>query len=107
MARVEPFVAGLERLVARDAPAGIGTRERNGVAGIDGQHRRQVAREVAVQRTPLERDLVNHERGAPTQASFGASSTRRPARLPSSKYSSSDTACHPSASRPAASSAGT
>ena len=54
IARVEVLALGLP------APAGVERPERNGLAGIDGQHRREVAREVPVQRRPLERQLVDH-----------------------------------------------
>src|SRR5262249_16868536 len=42
------------------APSGIERRERDRVAGVDRQRRRQVTREVPVQGAPLEWDLVQH-----------------------------------------------
>src|SRR6476620_5093023 len=104
---VELLVARLERLAGRDMPTRVETRESDGVAAVDREDRRQVAREVAVQRAPLEWNLVGrHARGNPIHASRGASSTRSPPRLPSSKNSHSVTACQSSASRSRAVSAG-
>ena len=67
-----------------EPPAGIRARKRDRVAGIELEDRRQRAGEVPVQDPPFERKLVDHERGAPIQASRGASSTRSPARLSAS-----------------------
>src|SRR5439155_23006933 len=105
--RVELLVARLEFVPGRDVPSGIETREGNRVAALDRHDRRKVTREMTVQRVPLERNLVRHLRGTPIQASRGASRTRNPPRLPSSKNSHSETACHSSASSSRAISAGT
>src|SRR5439155_11286426 len=94
---VEPLVARLELLARGDVPAGVETGERNRVATLHRRDGRQVAREVSVQRAALKRDLVDHARGTPIQASFGASRTRKPMRLPSSKNSHRETACQSSA----------
>jgi len=107
VARVELLVTRLELLRRRDVPGRVEARESDRVAAVDRDNRRQVTREVTVQRASLERKLVDHVRGSPIQASRGASSTRSPPRPPSSKNSHSETACHSSASSSAAISAGT
>ena len=43
-----------------EPPARVRRREPDGVARVDRQHRLEVAREVPVQRAPLERQLVDH-----------------------------------------------
>jgi hypothetical protein len=43
-------------------PARVECREGDGVARMDGEHGRQVAREVAVERPALERELVQRHR---------------------------------------------
>jgi hypothetical protein len=59
VARVQlAFQAVGIRLVLRRAPAGVEARERDRVSRLDRQDRLEVAREVAVERAPLERDLV-------------------------------------------------
>ena len=103
---VELLASRLELATRFDVPAGIETGERNGVSAVDGQDRLQVAREVAVQRPALEWNLVLHPCGMPIHASRGARRTRRPRRLPSSKNSRTETACHSAASRSRATSAG-
>jgi len=45
-------------LVLRRAPAGVEAGERDRVSRLDRQDRLEVAREVAVERAPLERDLA-------------------------------------------------
>ena len=64
--RPDQRVTGVELLVARlelrprlDVPAGVERRERDRVPGVDREHGLEVAREVPVQRPPLERDLVD------------------------------------------------
>ena len=46
------------QLVLRRAPARVEARERDRVSRLDRQDRLEVAREVAVERAPLERDLA-------------------------------------------------
>src|SRR5262249_28130914 len=59
---VELFVARLELDARLDVPAGVERRERDRVARVDRQHGLEVAREVSVERAPLERELVQrHE----------------------------------------------
>ena len=53
---------GSKRSCVRRAPAGVEARERDRVARLDGEDRLEVAREVAVERAPLERDLVRAPR---------------------------------------------
>ncbi len=88
-------------------PARVERREADRVPRVDGRDRRQVAREVAVERAPLEGKLVDHARGEPIQASRGASRMRRPTRWPASLNSHSETACQSSALSTRASDAGT
>ncbi len=64
--RPDQRVTGIELLVARlelrprlEVPAGVEGGERDRVARVDRQHGLEVAGEVAVQRPPLERDLVD------------------------------------------------
>ena len=83
--RPDERVPGVELLVVRLEPHSvlvfptrIRAREGDRVAGIDRDDRGELARVVPVQRAPLERELVHHERGVPIQASRGASNTRRP-----------------------------
>ena len=104
---VELRFAWLEPVGRCDMPACVEAGEGNRVATVDRQDRRQVPREVAVERAPLERDLVDHARGSPIQASRGASRTRSPPRRPPSKNSWIETACQSSAERFRATSAGT
>jgi hypothetical protein len=108
---VELRIARLEAATGRpaglEAPARVERRDRDRVSGVDSEHRLEVRREVPVQRAPLERNLVQRHRGVPIQASAGASSTRSPPRTPASVYSQSETACHSSARRSRAISAGT
>ena len=76
------------------APARVQRLEAHAVARIDGQHRRERRREVAVHGVLLQRDLVDHARGSWIHASGGAISTRSPTRRPSSsRNSQSETAC--------------
>jgi len=60
---VEPALPRLEppplERPAFQAPAGVERREDNGVAGIDRQHGLEARREVAVERAPLERQLLD------------------------------------------------
>ena len=56
------------------APAGVETGEGDGVAALDRENRLQVAREVAVERAALERDLVERHYAASTRRA--ASTTR-------------------------------
>src|SRR6185312_16836318 len=48
-----------------EAPAGIERLEHDGVAGIDRQHRRSVAREVPVQRAFVRLERVDHRDPGP------------------------------------------
>src|SRR5262245_58059045 len=57
---VELRLARLEAFVGEAPPAGIEARERDRVPRVDRQHRLEIAREVPVQRPPLEWDLVDH-----------------------------------------------
>ena len=65
MARVEVGVAAFELFAGLEVPK----RARNGdpdrVAGVDLENRRELAREVAVQRPLLERQLVECQSGHP------------------------------------------
>jgi hypothetical protein len=54
--------AQLEALTGRPTPAGVQAREPDGVARLDSEDRLEVAREVTVERPPLERDLVVRHR---------------------------------------------
>jgi hypothetical protein len=64
--RPDQGVSGIElalptvgiHLVLRRAPAGVQAGERDRVSRLDRQARREITREVAVERMPLERDLV-------------------------------------------------
>ena len=47
-----------------ETPAGVRRREAHRVAGVDLEHRVEVAREVPVQRPALERQLVDHRSGS-------------------------------------------
>src|SRR6185503_15329474 len=96
VAVVQLGFARLELVGRCDVPACVEAGEGNGVATLDRQDRRQVSRKVAVKRAPLERDLVDHARGSPIQASRGASRTRSPPRRPPSKNSWIETACQSS-----------
>ena len=64
---------------AKNSPSGshrqpaLSDGEHDGVARVDGEHRREVAREVAVQRAPLERKLVDHQKAS----SFRQAATTR------------------------------
>jgi hypothetical protein len=66
VARVEQVaVAGLEAASRVDrprleSPARVEGAERDRVAGVDLEHRLEVAREVTVERAALEGDLVDH-----------------------------------------------
>ena len=66
----EPFellVAATNRLGrARRCQPAFGTSKRTESPGSIAQHRREVAREVAVQVAPLERDLVDHRMRSPS-----------------------------------------
>src|SRR5262249_44371245 len=90
---VEPLLIALVQELALEIPmpAGVERAEADGIARLDLEDRRHLTREVSVQRAPLERELVDHVRGVPTQASLGASRTRSPARRPSSRNSTNDT----------------
>jgi hypothetical protein len=50
------------RMVRLEAPAGVKRPEDDGVAGIDRQHRRPVAREVSVQCAFVRLERVDHRR---------------------------------------------
>ena len=50
-----------EPLPVLAAPAGVEAREDDRIAGVGGENRLELAREMAVQRPPLERDLVEHD----------------------------------------------
>ncbi len=63
-----------EPLARFEEPAGVRRREADGVAGVDRQHRLELAREVTVQGPPLERQLVDHRQNA---SSLRAASTTR------------------------------
>src|SRR6478672_3100922 len=79
---VELLVARLERLAGRDMPTRVETRESDGVAAVDREDRRQVAREVAVQRVPL-------EFGSCSLSGSATSASRRPGAKASSCSASS------------------
>jgi hypothetical protein len=74
MTAVELLVARLEAGAGRDVPAGIEAREGDRVAGGRGEDGGEIAREVAVERSPLERDLVERHYDARTRRA--ASTTR-------------------------------
>ena len=58
IARLEALARPSRVLRRADSPTGVGCGERDRVPGLDRQHRLEVAREVAVEGPPLERDLV-------------------------------------------------
>ena len=60
VARVELRVPRLERLVTTDVPAGVRSREADGVPWVDGEHGLELEREVPVQDRRVERQLVAH-----------------------------------------------
>jgi hypothetical protein len=62
VARVELGIARLELLAGVEVPTGVRHRDAHRVARIDDEHRLEAAREVAVQRAPLERqDMRRHQ----------------------------------------------
>jgi hypothetical protein len=75
VARVELLVARLEALARCEIPAGVRNREAHRVAGLDGQHGLEVAREVAVERPPLERQLVDGHYGRSVRTAAAMRST--------------------------------
>ena len=64
----EPFelLARPHRPIELEVPPGIGDIDAHGVPRIDAQHRLEVARELALQVGPLERDLVDHRMRSPS-----------------------------------------
>src|SRR5262249_52819889 len=107
MAFVELCIAWLELLARTDVPARVEAGERDRVAAVDREDRREIRREVAVERAAIERDLVDHARGVPIHASRGARRTRRPVGRLSSRNSDSATGSHWSGCSSRAISAGT
>ncbi len=73
-------VALLQELaVGLPAPARVERLEPHRVPRLDREHRRQLAREVAVQRAALERQLVDHARRPPIGTGEPAASYARSA----------------------------
>jgi hypothetical protein len=60
VARVDGRVARDELLARVEVPARLRNRDPHGIAGIDREHRLEVARKVSVQVVLLERELVDH-----------------------------------------------
>jgi hypothetical protein len=54
------------RLIQVQVPPGIGDIDAHGVPRIDAQHRLEVARELALQVVPLERNIVDHRMRPPS-----------------------------------------
>ena len=65
IARLEKPPVGAVQVNRLEAPARIQRRERDRVAGVDGEDGLELGREVPVERAPLERHLVDHRAGSP------------------------------------------
>jgi len=65
---VQHVVSWLEELARFGSPARAEAREGDRVVHVDREDRFEVAREVAVERAPLERDLVERHHGTATRS---------------------------------------